>query len=334
MPPRINIGFEIDPGAKRRQREQEEREQVFKREREWDQAVKENPDLAPDFSAYNQGKAEYVRTGQFPTSRPQEVRTNLGLVEDVPNPGGGVPISVLPTTEVSMQDVPIKRGSPSYTFNQRTGRYEEAQSIPRGAEVRQFTPPAQSYAIGYDDSGRVVTQEPIEGDRDVSFRVGTLAARGAGRGGRGGLSPKEQTWKLTYDKAIRALMPRYDIMGKPIPPEIDPALLQAGVEAGQGLGVDTTFLEEFLAAAQSPENPFPAKAEPPRPGMGSKVKDFLTGGPKAGAPKADTSPAEALPGAAGQFEADLEKARLAVSRGLVTREEADRRLKKKYNRGM
>lgn len=319
-----------------------------RRKEEWDQAVKENPDLAPDFAAYNRGLDEYIRTGKFPESRPQEIRSNIGLAQDVPNPSGGVPISVLPDTEVSTQDVPIRRGPASYSFNKRTGRYEEAPSLPPGSNVREFTPQEQSYAIGYDDSGNIVRREPIPGDRDISFKIGTIeaqndraekgraerAARGTGGRGRGGLTPKEQAWKVAYSKAVAALMPRYDMMGKPISPDVDPALLQAGIEAGQGLGVDTTFLEQFLESSRPEPFPEAPAPEPEKPGLIKKAADFFTGAPKAGAPKADPSSAPVLPRGADAFESDLEKAKTAVSKGLVSREEADRRLKKKYGRGM
>lgn len=285
MPGGISITHDF--GAKRRRREQE-----------WDQAVKENPDLARDFNEYNQGREEYVRTGQFPTSRRQEVRTNIGLADDVPNPQGGTPISVLPTMEVGMQDTPIQRGSPSFTFNQKTGRYEEADAIPRGSEVRSFNPPGQSYAIGYDDQGRIVTQEPISGDRDISFRIGDLAARGKGGRGGSGQTPQQRAWQTAYNAALRSLMPKYDIMGKPIAPEIDPRLIQAGIDAGQGLGIDTSFLEDYLAEIQPPSTPPPAA--PPSPGIFDRAKDFFTSGPKDGSQTPDNSPERAAPGATGK----------------------------------
>lgn len=265
------------------------------RRRRFDEYVAKNPEMGGQSQEeYNSALKEYIRTGQFPTSRPQEVRTTVGDVQEVPNPEGGIPIRVLPTTEVSMQDKPIMRGTPSYSFNQKTGQYEETPvSIPRGAEVRQFKPDGQSYAIGYDDSGNVVKQTPIQGDRDISYRIGELASRERGRGGKGGLSPKEQAWKIAYDKAVRALMPRYDIMGKPIPPEIDQNLLQAGIDGGQGLGVDTSFLENALSSTQ--ERSAIPPPEPEKPGMWSRL---FSGTPAEDTRPADSSPAGERPGGA------------------------------------
>ena len=105
------------------------------RRRRFDEYIKENPETAGKTNAdYNAALEEYISTGKFPTARPQEVRTNIGLAEDVPNPEGGVPISVLPTMEVSQQDIPIKRGRP-YVEQTNEGSYRLNTDIPQGAQV-------------------------------------------------------------------------------------------------------------------------------------------------------------------------------------------------------
>lgn len=289
-----------------------------RRAQEFYNAAKENPGLGSlPADQFNSALQQYVKDRIFPTTMVKdvpgpEVRQNFGITTDQPNPEGGVPISVLPTTEVNQEvnqeSFPIQMGQPTYNHNQETGDFTLASGVPGNARFENSKPEGGHYAIGYDDNGDVVSQTPIKGNRDVSFRVGMdrtrrdiASLRGSG-GGRGGETAEDKTNRATLAALLRA-MTKVDFMGKPVP--VDPRLIVAGRAAAEALGVPTDFLDGQDGGA-TPETPIPPAEEPPR---GAGIWDRLFKTPSspvpAGAPGADTSPAPALP-KAGDEQSDAD----------------------------
>ncbi len=278
-------------------------EEKAARAKEFYQVAKENPGLG-DLPAdqFNSALQQYVKDRSFPTTTVKdvpspEVRQNFGITHDEPNPSGGVPISVMPQTDVTQkvdqQSFPIQMGPGHdvYTENATTGELAHQPDIPNDAIIKPYND--RSYLLGGQDSRERIAAIQAE-ERLAAARL--RAGAGGGRGGKT-MSPQSRINMGTINRMLMASQPRLDTgTGQFITPTVPDELLRAGLAAAKAEGVD-------LSAYDIPE-----PTEPTAPtGIWDRVKaagralsgDTPSPSAPAGAPTADTSPAPVLPKAGG-----------------------------------
>lgn len=276
---------------------------------EFYRVAKDNPaigDLSGD--QFNSALQQYVKDRSFPTSTVKDVaqpetRYNVGPKYDMTNPDGGVPISVMPQTDVTQkvepQSFPIQMGPGHDVYGlSETGQFTHQPDIPNDAKIERFND--RSYQLAQELSREKIAQMNIEGRQGVAETRANAVRRGGGRGTP--MTPQSKINMGTINRMLMASQPRLDTgTGQFITPTVPDELLRAGLAAAKAEGVD-------LSAYDIPE---PTTPEAPT-GIWDRVKaagktlmgDTPSPSAPAGAP-ADTSPATALPKAGGgQSDAD------------------------------
>lgn len=127
-----------------------------------------------DPNLINKSTQDYIETGQVNLPTTETTRREITPGMDVQNPNGGVPTSILPTTEEETK--PIRLGAKHVLFNKDSGEYSAPEELQGAATVTPYSPkpPVQAKVHFIDaQSGKDIRVEPTTGDEDKFITVGS-----------------------------------------------------------------------------------------------------------------------------------------------------------------
>jgi hypothetical protein len=242
---------------------------------------------------------------------------------DVPAEGPPTAAGALPTAHMLGAGGPVRLGKRVALVNEDTGQYQMPQEL-QGANVEtlRYKPSAvksqgqaKTYFYSTDENGnaRIIKTQPRVGGTDEYIKIDKKAPGKEGHA----LTPQERIDLFTLQEYQRAQKP--DKNGNV---NISDEMTKAAVDAAKRLSLPTykTVLEENV------------------PGIKGLFERLIPGGETGTTKRTQelpgTAPADQPPTEDPAYAQDLARAQQAVDRGLLSREEADRRLKGRYGRGL